>query len=386
MSLSVKVIETFKSGKFVLSNKYDENLIGRLLVRVKTLYASFDKIPILPQFAGVLEEELIKRSIFGTAALEGNPLSEEEVGNIVSGDNKATGIPLKNPEIEIRNLKNAYQMIKNFSVAEEGAINVAEEDIKNIHRVVTLDTVDDDNIPGSYRNHKVFVGDKAHGGVYIPPKCLDDVKNIMSEFLLWINSGEIKNDDPLIRAALMHYYLLLIHPFGNGNGRTARIAEAMLLKSTGIRYFASVMLSNYYYSNIDSYFSAFSLAEKNRNEDITPFLEFCLQGMVKSCQELQSRVFAGIRNLALRDYYRFLNKNRELLQRQCELLLLLLQINKKFTLNDLMTNDLFQPIYKEKTERTVRRDIEQLVRKNLIQLDSEGKYGLNINVLDFSSR
>ncbi|MBU1043622.1 MAG: Fic family protein [Candidatus Omnitrophica bacterium] len=385
MSIFIKKIDTFKSGVFVLGNKYDLNKISNLLSHVKALYASFDQIPILPRFAGRLEEELIKRSIFGTAALEGNPLTEDEVGKIVSKEYGNKETQLKNPEIEIKNLKSAYQVIKNFPVSIDRCIDIDEEAIKNIHKIITLDIVDEDNLPGTYRNHKVFVGDKAHGGVYIPPKILDDVKNIMEQFVLWVNSDAIKQEDPLIRAILVHYYLALIHPFGNGNGRTARIAEAIMLKSSGIRYFASVMLSNYYYSNIDNYFSSFSLSERNDNADITPFVEFCLQGMIVSCKELQERVYSGIRALALRDYYRLLKSDRKILQRQCELLLLLLQTGEQFTLSDLMKGDLFLAIYKDKGERTVRRDIESLTVKNLIKQNKEGKYTLNIHVLDFSS-
>jgi Fic family protein len=93
----------------------------------------------------------------------------------------------------------------------------------------------------------------------------------------WINSEELLREDAAIRAALAHYYFALIHPFGNGNGRTARAIEALLLKNDAkIKFFVCVMLSNFYYKNIDNYFRAFSLSERNATYDVTPFLEFFL--------------------------------------------------------------------------------------------------------------
>jgi Fic family protein len=91
-------------------------------------------------------------------------------------------------------------------------------------------------MPGQYRNHIVKVGNADHGNVYTPPKCLADIENLMREFLEWINSDSITSLNPILRAGLAHYNMGLIHPFGDGNGRTARLIEALLMKSSGIRY------------------------------------------------------------------------------------------------------------------------------------------------------
>ena len=123
------------------------------------------------------------------------------------------------------------------------------------------------------------VGNEEHGGVYTPPKILDDIKNLMKEFIDWINSPDVLQEDPVIRAACAHYYFALIHPFGDGNGRTARAIEAILLRSSGFRFVYN-MLSNFYYKNIDDYFWSFSLAGRNKEGDITPFLEFFRKGLL----------------------------------------------------------------------------------------------------------
>jgi len=117
--------------------------------------------------------------------------------------------------------------------------------------------------------------------IYTPPKCLADIENLMKEFIEWINSNEVIGLDRFIRASLAHYHLGLIHPFGNGNGRTIRIIEAVFLRTSGIKY-VPTMLSNYYYKKVDDYYTAFSQARNNTNNDITVFIKFMLEGVIES--------------------------------------------------------------------------------------------------------
>ncbi|RLC05410.1 MAG: hypothetical protein DRH90_06090 [Deltaproteobacteria bacterium] len=98
--------------------------------------------------------------------------------------------------------------------------------ISDVHRLITHGIDIELNNPGVYRNHKVQVGNRNHGGVYTPPKCLPDINKLMTVFCEWINSEELVKLYPPIRAALTHYYLGLVHPFGDGNGRTARILDS----------------------------------------------------------------------------------------------------------------------------------------------------------------
>jgi Fic family protein len=105
----------------------------------------------------------------------------------------------------------------------------------------------------------------------------------MVKFIGWINSEPVKALDPILRGALAHYHLGLIHPFGDGNGRVARIVEAFMLRLSNIKY-VPTMLSNYYYRKMDAYYWAFSLARKNKGYDVTPS-EVCLEGVTDSLKK-----------------------------------------------------------------------------------------------------
>jgi len=373
-----KKIETFKSGLFVFSLNYDHAKVSTALIEARVHFLTIREIPILPNLASHLEDELIRKSIFGTAAIEGNPLSEEAVKNILTEEEKKKAT--QKAEIQIQNLKKAYSLIRETPFSDTPFL-VREDEIKKMHAIITEGSENEKNTPGQYRNHVVKVSNEEHGGVYTPPKILDDIKNLMKEFVAWINSPELLEKNPVIRAALTHYYLALIHPFGDGNGRTSRAIEAMMLRAAGFRFVYN-MLSNYYYRHIDEYFWAFSLSERNKEESITPFIEFFLKGLLESLEEIRVRIFSLIREFTLKDYYGFLRKKKSITQRQYDLMNMLLSTAKSFTLKDLFEDEQLKIIYRRVTERTARRDLKILIHQGLLEIGKKGtKYRLNPHVI-----
>jgi Fic family protein len=369
-------VDTIRTGPFFFNASYSKEKIFPLLAQAKILFATVATIPILPNLSAQLEEELIRKSIFGTAAIEGNPLSEEEVSRILT----EADIEKKREraEVQIRNLKATYETIKKMKSVS--SFKLSESLIKSIHELITKESEGPENSPGQYRDCEVKVGDKAHGGIYTPPKILEDIRTLMSIFVDWINSEELLKEDAAIRAALAHYHLGLIHPFGNGNGRTARAIEALVLKNEGIKFIPH-MLSNYYYKNIDGYFSAFSLSERNPDNEITPFLEFFLNGVIKTLQDIQVKVFSFIRLSVLKEYYISRRRKKKITQRQYDLLILLIEAPEVFSLKDIFEKDKFMVIYRHVTERTARRDLKKLVEQSLLKTDQVGHFHLNYEVL-----
>jgi len=369
-------VDTFKSGPFHFSAGYDQGKLMGLLVEARILSRTIADLPILPDLASRLEEDIIRRSIFGTAAIEGNPLTEEEVSNVLAQEQ----IPATSnrAEQEIANLKVAYDIIRQVKV-DSGPMLLNEGLIKDIHKTITEKIEYDGNEPGSYRNHTVHVGDKAHGGVYTPPKIYDDIAKLMKTFVSWMNSESILEQDSIIRAGLAHYYLCLIHPFGDGNGRTARVLEALLLKGSGFRY-ASPMLANYYYENVDDYYGAFTLARKDKREQITHFLSFYLTALVSALNKIKKRISGIINMFALRDYYAYLRKNKRITVRQHDLLAVLLEQRIKFSFEETIEIRALRIIYQGFSERTIQRDLNKLLKMGLI-VKEEGKYSTDYDAL-----
>ena len=377
--MAVRKVMTFKSGKFVFSDSITTDEINSKFTEYKILYETIRDLPILPDLATKFEAELIRRSIYSTAAIEGNPLAEEAVGAIITAQGKQDFKDTRKKEIG--NLTRAYAVVKRMKPINE-PYKITEKFVRSIHKVITHDIDSEYNSPGNYRNHLVKVGDKTHGGVYTPPKILPDIQQLMKEYADWINSHDVLNLSPAIRAALAHFHLGLVHPFGDGNGRTARIIEGVILKKAGIKYLP-MMLSNYYYTNMDEYFTVFSDARKNKHHDMTGFIDFFLRGCIQSLDEIKRRIIYFITKFTLRDYFIYLRDSRIISNRQHELLLLLLEKDEhySFSLKTLFDEMPFKIKYSGMSERTARRDLIKLGKMELIKTKA-ATYYLNWRTLD----
>lgn len=378
----IKKVLTFKSGNFVFSAKFNDDKgseIAKTFIDVLIAFESIKYIPILPNMASQIEEELIKKSIFSTAAIEGNSLTQEDVDKIV--ENKKINFSKERFVKEIQNLKTAYNNIKDINVLDT-KIQITQDLIKNYHKIITDGLESETNIPGQYRNTKVIVGNQEHGGTNVPPKIFEDIKNLMEEFVLWINSNELLEIHPIFRACIAHLSLALIHPFGDGNGRTSRIIEAHILKSAGYR-FVYTMLSNYYYKNIDEYFITFSKVLKNEDNDISDFISFYLKGMLESIKTIREKIYIIITGLSLQSYLLHLKKTNQISPRQYDFLSIMLDNNKEITEKEILEDINLKMIYNDLSSRTLKRDLEYLVGLNLLELNKDNqKYKINFFVLN----
>ncbi|NDV22563.1 Fic family protein [Desulfovibrio sp. JC022] len=376
MSVKISVVEhmTFKTGKFKFSCEFDSAEILPLMVEARSLSNLLQSLPVLPGFLAKMETELIRRSIFGTAAIEGNPLSEDAVGELLKmADSLSDGkeISANQAEREIRNLKRLYKTLEDREVV---TADLTENFIKSVHETVTAGIDYYHNSPGKYRNEVVKVGNAEHGGIYTPPKTLSDIRALMEIFISWINAPEMKVADLLLRAAAAHYHLAMIHPFQDGNGRTARFIEAVLL-SSGEGGLLPLMMSNFYYRNIDRYFIAFS--DSRKSGDMTPFLKFYFEGVIESLSEVQQKVLSDLNAVLIREYLSVLLREKKIVSRQHDLMLQLIETGKDVSLRALYGDPVFKPLYISVAESTARRDLKKLIELELIKPVAGKNYAVN---------
>lgn len=366
-------------GPFAFSHAFDDQVVRNLVMEAVLANTMFTTLPILPEWAAQLNEDLVVRSIFGTAAIEGSPLSETEVSGLLEAVREVE--PKAARERTITNLREAYRLAGvGGRSAYDPQYRLDEERIRQLHAAICGGLDDARYHPGKYRVGPVEVGDAAHGGKYKPPRVPEDVAMLMARFVEWANGQDVNvKGKGVVRAFLVHYHLSLIHPFADGNGRVARVVEAEILEKAGFR-FVPLMMSNYYYENIDDYYRAFTAAEKN-HFDLTPFLEFCLKGLVKCCGDIQERVTYYIRRLTLREYYSTLRKKRALTRRQHDFLLLLLDHGKPLTLASLTEEPKFRILYAPVSSQTARRDLRKLSELGLLSRTSDNSYELNLKAI-----
>ena len=365
---------THKSRNFHFFTICDADSILPLLIEARTTYTVLTNIPFMPNIAAQLKPELIRRSIFGTAAIEGNPLEESDVDNIINDASVRETSQVNKSEQEIINLKVLYERLLEIKVLDP---TLSEDQIKGIHSLIT-DKIDyGDNVPGNYRNIKVYVGNADHGGTYTPPVILKDIQELMVKYIEFINSDSMLKADPLLRAACAHFYLAMIHPFRDGNGRTARFVEAWLLNNSGYRLLAP-LLSNYYYQNIDAYFSVFSETRKQKN--MTPFFKFYLEACITSLKNFQSTMNIWLCRLIFSDYTSFLKKTHKISVRQEMLLDIMLDDIKPISLSFLYEEAKYRALYANVSQATARRDLRKLFDLGLLE-KKEDNYRLNFGLL-----
>ena len=365
---------TYKAGKWKFTAACDSTVIYPLLVRARTMFEAVSAIPLMPEWRSMLNTELITRSIFGTAAIEGNPMSEQEVSIELSGAASPVHDTTR-AQCEIRNLSILYKFLKETKTPEKP---LNEDLVKSFHSIITTGLAFEDNIPGHYRNSAVKVGDAAHGGVYTPPRERVDVMNLMRELFLWLHSEETQKTDPLLLAACVHYYLVRIHPFRDGNGRTARFAEAYLLASAGMGLI-SPMLSNYYYRFKDDYFNV--IFETAKSGDMTPFFQFFLTAFYEEMKLIQKEIIPMLKIFMLRDVVDILGKGKKITKRQQALLEILLRNGDNVSLDDLYERAEFSGYYKNVTQSTARRDLKKLTYMDLL-IQQDKRYSLNLDYLN----
>jgi Fic family protein len=371
MSIEVKPYK-FEPVIFELRyNRMADEIMG-FIINILSNKKAVEKIHIIPNWVEAINERVVKqlmiKSIHGTLAIEGNPSTEKEIEKVLSEEDLRKIKERK--DIETYNIKQVYDYINNFKKPEpEKPLLITEELIRELHRVITDRTFENGNVPGQYRNFEVKVGDEQHGGVYRPPHILEDIKMLMSGLVEWLNSEEVMKEYPIIRAILAHYYLEIIHPFGDGNGRTGRALESLILHDFGFKYGSSFALWIYYYSNYDKYFSLFSKTRKESKGDQTEFIIFALSVLSSALENVFEEIANITDKLLFKDYLSYLTKNRKINSRQYMISELILDKNL-MSVEELNNYPLINALYRGKSPRTFQRDIKGILETHQLIIKS----------------
>lgn len=349
--------------------------IQNLLSRIYYAHRAYEELPqSLPMIVEILDKEIIASSIYSTTSIEGTALeSEEEVKEVLMLS------PQEVKTVEQRastNMKEAYNYAR--ETAQKPNFRLTEEHIKKIHAFVTKDLPHSYNVPGYYRDNPrdvpTTVGHERVGGVYRPPKTLHDIETLMSGLIKWINSQEVRAENPLIVAPLVHLYFELIHPFWDGNGRVGRVLEAMVLKGGDYRH-APFLMAKYYRNHIEEYFSLFNQCRKAmEKKDLNAhysFVKFFLDGFLEAVEETKSRVISLVRTMASRDYFTMLLQKKNINQRQYAILLELLRLGP-ISKRDLELQPWYSALYQGRTSMTRFRDLSKLLEEDLLY-EKDGK-------------
>ncbi len=327
-------------------------------------------IPIPPRVKASLDALNILRAVRGTTGIEGIELTEDEVKEIMESPARKPVLP-PNRGREEQEARNA-QKVMSYVVKEltrDPNIPLTEKLIRAVHRTTTKNINYPDNIPGKYRSHDVSAGN------YVPPSG-GDVKRLMKEFIQWFNTGAPLGWNPIIRAIVAHFYVVSIHPFGDGNGRASRGVESFLLYQAGVNARSFYSLANYYYKYRHEYIHFLDYVRFQSNGDLTPFVLFALRGLVTELQQVHSEVLASVKIIAYRDYAReelsVYDKIGTKVGERMSFFLSLLSREESVSLKAIRSGEhSLARLYRRLTPKTLSRDINFLKEHELITIKGD---------------
>ena len=262
---------------FKYSNKIVKNLTTIAEARAIILSST-----LIPKWEVSLRREALLKSAHSSTAIEGNRLSLEEVSLLQQGREIMAS---RKDRQEVLNYLDALNKLNDF--AAKNPFNII--DFLKIHKIVTKDTLDNPSDEGKLRDRRVYVGNRYTGEVIFEPPPVNQVSILVKDFLDWFNSAEIEEIDTVLFAGITHYEIVRIHPFIDGNGRTARVMAALIFSKKGFDTKKFFTLDDYYDQNRRSYYDAL----KNVNQDtldLTEWLEYFTEGVATIIKAVKDKV------------------------------------------------------------------------------------------------
>ena len=281
---------------FTITNKILE-YISSIMEKIGKLdnYSNLNKMPVLRRNNKI-------ESIHSSLKIEANSLSLNQVKDVIDGK---LVLGSKKEIQEVKNAYKVYEMIKEFDP-------YSLDDLKKAHGVLTYLTVEES---GKFRKGNEGVFDEIGNCIHVCPPP-EQVNTLMNDLFNWMKENKEKVH-PLILSSVFHYEFVFIHPFSDGNGRTSRLWQNVIL-SNWKDIFEYIPIESQLLKYQNEYYDA--IAKCNKDGNSTIFIEFMLHMFDKILDELMSNT-----SITLTDETININK-----------ILSVMEINKPLTANEIM--------------------------------------------------
>jgi Fic family protein len=270
--------------KFSIASRTATNLM-----RIEAARQAIANLPITPSVLATLRETARLYSTHYSTVIEGNRLTQEQVSRLIGQQQHFAG--RERDEKEVLGYYAALE--KAERIAASGAL-ISESHIRTLHALVMAEGRRKAK-PTAYRDGQNVIRDsRSRRIVYMPPEA-KDVPPLMKALVSWVSTSQ---DDSLpcpIRAGIAHYQFATIHPYYDGNGRTARLLTTLILHLGGYDLKGLYSLEEYYASNLGAYYNALTVGpshnyyEGRAQADITSWVEYFCEGAADSFENVRRR-------------------------------------------------------------------------------------------------
>ncbi len=265
--------------------------IARALMDIEAAKVVVEKIPLSPAIQAELRHKARVRSTHYSTRIEGNRLSLKEAQKVIQ-EQKANFHGRERDVSEVRNYWNALLKVEEWAAKK---VEISEELICRLHALVEKGRRAK---PTPYRDGQNVIRDAASGGiVYLPPEA-KDIPSLMAVMVRWVKHAQKEGIPPPVISALLHYQFVTIHPYYDGNGRTARLLATFILQRDGYGLNGFFSLEEHHARDLEGYYRALSVHKHHnyyhgRGEaDLTSWVEYFVK--------LFAKVFQQARDEALR--------------------------------------------------------------------------------------
>ena len=334
------------------------------IARIEAAKTVIDHSPLVPAWEAKFRDDAFTRTIHYGTKIEGNDLTEAQAQQVSRFDGfmdtkdvqEKTGIIARERDIqEVLNYRNVIGWIdRQKNPKFEHLITI--DTFKTLHRLTVQKLVDDAYI-GTYRDKQVIIKSALGSGVVFRPPVSVEIPYLVDDLFAWLRSQNTANTHPIFQAAITHYQLVYIHPFIEGNGRTARAFATLLLYTLGYDFKRFFSLEKYFDSDVEAYYQALLSVQQSEGADLTYWLEYFCYGLAVEIDKIQQQVLKLSKDLKLK---RQLGRQVALSERQ----ILLLEL---FQQQDAISSDDAQAILPNVSVDTILRDLKDLIQKGVIK-------------------
>lgn len=346
------------------------------------------RTPLSPSMARDMERVYLAKGARASAAIEGNSLNEEQAVAAVEG---RLEVPESQEYLkqELENVVAALAEIER-EVHETGNFDLTPQGLRNLNRKVLdgLET-EDHVVPGEFRTQGIVVGTVYRGA---PAQDCDYLVQAMCD---WLNGPTFSRDGgdhakdflfAVLKAVVAHVYIAWIHPFGDGNGRTARLVEFGILAAAGVPSVAAHLLSNHYNQTRTNYYRELEHASKSGG-NLIPLLAYASKGFVDQLQQQLDQVHEWILQATWTNYVHSLFTGATATaKRQRDLVLALPSDDFVRRANLTALAPSLAEAYATKKSKTVTRDLNTLEQMGLIERKPDGIRARREIMLSFMPR
>jgi len=270
------------SPKYQISNK-----ILKFIGEIEASKEMIESAPLVPSFEKQFQSDAVVRTVHHGTHIEGNDLSLTQTRKILEGETifaRARDIQ------EVINYRNVVELLDELAAKRGG---YETQMLLDIHKLTVEKLVPPEKV-GVFRKTQVIIKDENTGEVVFRPPQFVEVPYLIDDFLMWLNSAGSKDIHPILRAGIAHYILVAIHPFVEGNGRTARAFATLVLIREHYdikRFFA---LEEHFDSSPGEYYKALQdVSNQSPNiaaRDLTAWLEYFTETVATELNKIKERV------------------------------------------------------------------------------------------------